>query len=78
VLGGEPSAEWNIKDVIKLCRQFKETYPEKTVWLWSGRTIEEIHLLKYGDIMLQYVDMLIDGPFIEVMKDLNLKWRRIK
>lgn len=40
VLGGEPTADWNIDVVIGLCRQFKEELPKKDIWMWSRKTDE--------------------------------------
>ena len=75
ILGGEPTSKWNIDDVIKLCKLFKETYPEKDIYMWSGRTIEEIRKLNHGPLLLQNIDCLIDGRFIEALSDMSLKWK---
>lgn len=75
ILGGEPSASWNIQSAIKLARAFKAAYPGKDVWCWSGRTLEEIEKLKYGPDLLLSIDCLVDGRFIEELKDISLKWR---
>jgi len=40
VLGGEPTADWNIDAVIGLCRQFKEELPKKDIWMWSRKADE--------------------------------------
>lgn len=40
VLGGEPTADWNIDAVIGLCKQFKEELPKKDIWMWSRKTDE--------------------------------------
>lgn len=74
ILGGEPTAPWNIKSAIELAKKFKKAYPNKDVWMWSGRYIEEIEQLKHGRELLEVVDVLIDGPFEEDKKDLSLKW----
>ena len=70
ILGGEPLFQY--KAILSLCRLIKRE-TNKTIWLWSGYTYEQIQK-DYGDI-LEYIDVLIDGPFIEEKKDLTLDWR---
>ena len=81
LLGGEPFDPRNQADVVALLRQVKEAYPQKTVWAFSGylfdRDILSGHL---GDWevtreYLSYVDVLVDGPFVEAKKDLMLRFR---
>ena len=76
-LGGEPLSKLsdNRKQVIDLAKEVKEKFPDKTIFLWSGYLFEEI--LEDEDMkgILDYVDVLIDGPFVEEKKDLSLKWR---
>lgn len=76
ILGGEPTAAYNIEAVIHLCRRYKSEFPDRLIWLWSGRFKEEIEKLPHGKELLDCIDVLIDGPFIEEKKDLSLKWRR--
>jgi len=68
--GGDPLHPANREDVGDLCRRFKERYPHKDIWMWTGYLYEEIQDLP----LLQYVDVLIDGPY---KKDLpnTLPWR---
>lgn len=75
ILGGEPTAPWNIKSATELARLFKQAYPQKTVWAWSGRLKSEIEKLEGGEDFLASIDVLIDGPFIQERKDISLKWR---
>jgi anaerobic ribonucleoside-triphosphate reductase activating protein len=71
VLGGEPLHPRNREEVLKLTRKFKETYPKKDVWLWTGYLYEDIiELLPDSGI-----DVIIDGQFKEELKDLRLKHR---
>lgn len=74
LLGGDPLSHLsdNRKVIIELTREIKEKYPEKTIYLWTGYMFDEI---KNDDSMkeiLNYVDILIDGPFIEEEKDTTL------
>ena len=78
ILGGEPLSPYNIEEVLKLIKQFKKDFPDKTIWLWTGYTyeylIENLSCIM-NTIIKPNVDVLIDGPFIEELKDLNLQWR---
>ena len=75
ILGGEPTAEYNIEAVIRLAKAFKEAYTDKDIWVWSGRTLEEIECLEHGKELLSTIDYLIDGRFEEDKKDMSLKFR---
>lgn len=69
--GGDPLHPENYSTVMLIAKIFKEKYPNKTIWLWTGYLWEEIKCL-YG---IQNIDVLIDGEFVESLKDLSLKWR---
>ena len=71
ILGGEPMAPTNIEGTAKLAKAFKEKYPDKNVWAWSGYKYEQI---KDQDA-LKYIDVLVDGRFVEAKKDPTLKFR---
>ena len=76
VLGGEPLQQINDTDLQNLLESVSKT--EKPIWLWTGYTFEEILASPNKDKLqgiLQYVDILIDGRFIEEKKNLNLKYR---
>lgn len=82
ILGGDPMAPKNQKDVLDLIRAFKRTYPDKTVWLWTGYVFEDDLLAEngrgrtpYTDDILNEADVLIDGPFILAQRDITLKFR---
>jgi anaerobic ribonucleoside-triphosphate reductase activating protein len=70
ILGGEPLHPRNREAVLELTKRFKEAYPEKTVWIWTGFVWEEIK-----DILTKEIDVLVDGRFEEAKKDLRLKYR---
>ena len=84
ILGGDPLCQ-NLNDTLKLTQLCKRTrYKNKTVWLWSGYTWEEIFeqnsnylsaKIMYQRDLINNVDVFIDGPFIEELKDTSLKWR---
>ena len=71
ILGGEPLHPKNREEIIKLTRKFKEVYPEKSVWLWTGYLIEEV----FEDLVDSGIDVVVDGRFVEELKDLRLKYR---
>ena len=71
ILGGEPLHPKNIDVSTKLAKKFKETYPEKTIWVWTGFNYE--NNLKDKEI-LKYIDYLVDGQFIEEQKNPKLKY----
>ena len=77
LLGGEPMSKFsdNRKQVIAFAKEVKEKYPEKDIWMWSGYTIEEISSDDSMKDILKYIDVLVDGPFIEELKDISLKWK---
>lgn len=77
ILGGEPLSicSDNRKQVIEFAREVKERFPAKTIWLWSGYTLNEIENSDEMKDILKYVDVLVDGPFIEEKKDLSIPFR---
>lgn len=77
LMGGEPMSVCsdNRKQIIELCREVKERFPEKDIWMWSGYLYEEIS--EDPDMMdvLDYIDVLVDGPYEEMRKDLACPFR---
>jgi anaerobic ribonucleoside-triphosphate reductase activating protein len=71
ILGGEPLHPRNRSEVLDLVKKFKEKYPKKSVWIWTGYLWNEVKDDLYGS----GVDVLVDGRFIEELKDLRLKYR---
>ncbi len=69
--GGDPLFPGNRSCIASLVKEVKEKYPHKTIWLYTGYTWEEIS----GLSLLQYVDILVDGKYIESLKDTKLHWR---
>ena len=62
----------NIDASTKLAKKFKEVYPNKTIWAWSGFLYDDY--LKDKEI-LKYLDVLVDGQFVDEKRNPNLKWR---
>lgn len=81
VLGGEPFEPQNQPGVLALLRKVKQELPEKSIWCFSGYTLDG-HILagKLGPRevtmeLLSYLDVLVDGPFIAEKKNLSLRFR---
>ena len=72
ILGGEPMHPNNIEGTTKLVKAFKEKYPNKNLWVWSGFEFDKD--LK-GKEVLNYIDVLIDGVYKDELHDPTLKWR---
>lgn len=68
--GGDPLHPFNQSEVTRLAKKFKELEPNKTAWLYTGFSWENIKDLE----VVKYLDVLIDGEFIADEKDNNLHW----
>lgn len=88
--GGHPLESQNVEETLSLIKEIKEKFPTKDIWLYTGYTFEEICELYCNQAIyniyknvtelniwsnLQYVDVLVDGKFIEEEKDITLKFR---
>ena len=81
LLGGDPFELSNQAELVKLLRAVKARYPEKNIWSYTGFLLDQ-DLLEGGrrhgpctDEMLSYLDVLIDGPFVEEKENISLKFR---
>lgn len=72
ILGGEPLHPNNIEGTTMLAKAFKEKYPEKNLWVWSGFKFDED---LQGKEVLNYIDVLVDGQYKDELHDFTLKWR---
>lgn len=73
ILGGDPFVY-----PIEMCfllKRIKKKYPEKKIWLWTGYTYEEILKVRNLTKPLFYIDVLVDGRYIDELKDPTLKFR---
>ena len=78
LLGGEPFEPQNQEAVVTLLRQIKRELPEKSIWAFSGYLFDKYILsgrLGNTDEYLSYLDVLVDGPFVEAKKNLSLRFR---
>lgn len=69
--GGHPLEEYNYPEVLHLCKKIRSLYPTKTIWVYTGFTWEGIKDLE----IMKYIDVLVDGRFIESLKDSKLHWK---
>lgn len=81
LLGGEPFEPSNQRTLVQLLKKVKETYPDKDIWSFTGFILDQ-DLLEGGrkhievtDELLSYIDVLVDGPFIEEQKNISLAFR---
>ena len=84
ILGGEPLANENVSEVFNLIEEIKNKFPDKSIWLYTGYSLEdiiepkncklnEIHLLRAT--IVKMCDVLVDGRYVDGLKDLTLKFR---
>jgi anaerobic ribonucleoside-triphosphate reductase activating protein len=92
-LGGECLAEQNLDEVLKLIQEIRISFPEKTIWLYTGYTWEQLvysrmpsgvgkekEFLNWNrrNEIISNIDICIDGEYVDNLKDLTLKWRGSK
>lgn len=79
ILGGEPLADANAETVYHILSTVRKTYPDKQIWIYSGYTFEEIMNggkdNSYKIKALDNADVLVDGRYIDELRDLNLYFR---
>lgn len=71
ILGGDPFEPENIETVTILCENVRRLYPDKTIWVYTGYLYEDLKDLE----IMKYIDVLVDGRFVEAQKNLMLKFR---
>ena len=69
--GGDPLHTQNRKDVGALIEEIKEKFPNKTIWIYSGYDWQDVKDLP----CMKYVDVMVDGEFVDGLKDNKLLWR---
>jgi anaerobic ribonucleoside-triphosphate reductase activating protein len=81
MLGGEPFEEDNQRELVKLLRRIRKQYPDKNIWSYTGFVYDRDLLpgqrkhTEVTDEMLDMIDVLVDGPFIEEKKNISLSFR---
>lgn len=80
ILGGEPLEPENLMDIFSLVQEVRYKIPKKTIWLYTGFTLEELlqreeNYRRLTQEILRHLDILVDGPFIEAQKNISLQFR---
>ena len=81
LLGGEPFEPENQRSLLPFLRRVRSIYPGKTIWAFSGFTLEELQTegsyprCEVTDEILALLDVLVDGRFVEEQKDISLRFR---
>ena len=81
LLGGEPFEPQNQRALLPFVERVKKTYPEKDIWAFTGFTWEQLHQdgshprCEATDALLACVDTLVDGRFVQALKDISLRFR---
>lgn len=75
ILGGEPLTESNLPTIQNLVNKIRLLLPEKTIWLYTGYTLQEClnHPQRAG--IVNKCDIIVDGRYVDELKDITLKWR---
>ncbi len=81
VLGGEPMEPENQRALLPFLKKVRAAYPQKTIWLYTGFTLEELRSpdcrahTEYTEEILKLLDVLVDGRFVEEKKNISLRFR---
>lgn len=75
--GGDPldQDEESLKQLLSFIKGIKKVFPDKDIWIYTGCIYEKLNEDKTIKEILDYCDVLVDGPFIESEKDLSLPFR---
>ena len=71
ILGGDPFEPENRTAVELICEYVAWNHVGKSIWVWTGYQFEDLKDLP----VMKYIDILVDGPYVEELRDLRLKWR---
>ena len=70
--GGDPLATFNRDETTRIVKRIREEYGDtKSIWVYTGYNYEEIEELE----IMEYIDVLVDGKFVESLKDVNTPWK---
>ena len=91
ILGGEPLADENLDGILNLVNRFRHLMPQKTIWLYTGYewehifdqgyhyhplTVEKLSIGRWRrQKIVRQCDVLIDGRYIDSLRDVSLKWK---
>ena len=75
ILGGEPLADENLEDVLKLVNKIRLLLPDKTIWLYTGYLWRDLMKNDLRKAIVSQCDIVVDGQYIESLRDTTLEWR---
>ena len=80
ILGGEPFEPENQRELVKLIRRIRRELPTRTIWMYTGNVYEDMlpggkRHIEVTDEILDNIDVLVDGPFVEEKKNIGLNFR---
>lgn len=87
LLGGEPLAYENIVDVYDLVKEIKTKFPDKKIWLYTGKTLNKLDFPQLNEVclanefdiswfsILRSCDIIVDGAYVDQLRDLTLPFR---
>lgn len=81
LIGGEPMEPSNQRALLPLVKKVKEMYPQKNIWCYTGYIFDKELLsesrarCEVTDELLSYIDIIVDGRFVEELKDIRLRFR---
>ena len=84
LLGGEPMEPANQRALLPFVKRVKQLYPNKTVWCYTGYTLEKDLLsdsrvkTECTEELLSLIDVLVDGRYVDALKDISLRFRGSK
>lgn len=72
--GGDPCHPENIDTVAHLMYEIKDKFPDKTIWLYTGYTVDELGMMHWGVNVLHLADVIVEGEFVKELADVNAPW----
>lgn len=79
--GGDPLHEKNVDGVLELIHKIRNQYPDKTIWLYSGYTFDEVYCTRNGNYpeymrwaIVSKVDVFCDGRYVEALRSVPTPW----
>lgn len=74
ISGGDPLMPCNVDDVLILVKEVRSTFPDKTIWIYTGDTWDEICMFPKRMEIMDCIDVLVDGEFVDGMADTKYPW----
>lgn len=75
LLGGDPFEFENVEGLLPLVKEFKEKFPDKSIWCYTGYLYEDLIKDSKNKTFMSYIDILVDGRFELDLKNIKLKFK---